>query len=131
MNRILLHLRKKNPLTHLPVWIVMAFLLSFMGVQSGCAQQTAEVTQNQFVAQVIIRFAPDVTNPAAPAYLKRLKQDCNVDLIYLRPMAVSAHILKITAGNEMEVDAALKCLSQRPDIIYAERDRILRPLGKE
>jgi len=131
MNKKLLHLRKANPLIHLPGWIVLAFLLSIMGMQSGCAQQTTEVTQNPFVAQVIIRFAPDVTNPAEPGFLKRLKQGCNVDLIYVRPMAVSAHILKITASNEVELETAIKCLSQRPDIVYAERDRILRPQEKE
>lgn len=126
-----MHLREEKPLTHLPGWIVLVFILSFMGLQSGCAQQISEVTQNPFVAQVIIRFSPAVTNPAEPGFLKRLKQGCNVDLIYVRPMAVSAHILKITASKEVDLETAIQCLSQRPDIIYVERDRILRHQGKE
>ena len=131
MNGIWVHLQKADPLAHVPGPIVLALLLFFMGMQSGCAQHTPEVTHNPFVAQVIIRFAPDVTNPAEPGFLKQLKQGCNGDLIYVRPMAVSAHIFKITASKELELETAIKCLSQRPDIIYVEHDRILRHQGKE
>ena len=112
---------------YLPKVLGLVGLLFGAAMQGGCAQQSTAPAENPNASQIIIRFAPEVKNPAEQQFLAKLAHDCGVALTYVRPMAGSAHVLKI-AGDE---EAGLQCLSRRVDIIYVERDRIMHPQGKE
>lgn len=127
MSKPLCSWRKAHRWADMPALFVLAWLLFGVATQSGCAQQAAAPAADPVMSQIIIRFAPEVANPAAQQYLAQLAHDCGVALTYVRPMAGSAHVLKI-AGNE---EAGLQCLSRRKDIVYVERDRIMHPQKKE
>lgn len=78
--------------------------------------------------QVIIKFKPEVSNPADPAFLQKLSADIGVPLIYVRPMSGGAHVLRFGEKlDRAQVDAALQALNREPSIVYAEEDRIVRP----
>jgi len=115
----------------LPTGIALALLSVSLLAQSGCARPATGEMGMPAGHQLIIRFAPEVMDPAEPKYLERLARDCRVALVYVRPMAGTAHVFKLVDGDEAGLEAALQCLSHRSDIVYAERDRIVRPNDKE
>lgn len=108
-------------------------LAGLLPVAGGCTTQgpashpairPAAMVSNQ----VIIRFKPEVSNPADPAFLQKLSADIGVPLIYVRPMSGGAHVLKFGEKlDRAQVDAALQALNREPSIVYAEEDRIVRP----
>ena len=115
----------------LPAEIALVLLSLVLVAQSGCARPATGGMGMSAGDQLIIRFSPEVMDPHERKYLERLARDCGVALVYVRPVAGTAHVFKIADGDEAGVEAALQCLSRRPDIVYAERDRIVHPKGKE
>ena len=111
----------------LPAGIALVLLSLVLAAQSGCARPATGGMGMSAGDQLIIRFSSEVMDPQEPKFLERLARDCGVALVYLRPVAGTAHVFKIADGDEAGVDAALQCLSRRPDIVYAERDRIVHP----
>lgn len=115
----------------LPAGIALALLSFVIVAQSGCARPAGGGIETPAGHQLIIRFASEVMDPADRKYLERLARDCGVALVYIRPVAGTAHVFKIADGDEAGLEAALECLSHRPDIVYAERDRLMHPKGKK
>lgn len=111
--------------------ISLVVLFFGVAVQSGCARPATGGMEASAGHQLIIRFVPEVMDPPERKYLEQLARDCGVALVYVRPVAGTAHVFKITDGDAAGMEAALQCLSHRPDIVYAEHDRIMHPKDKE
>lgn len=111
----------------LPAGIALVLLSFGLAAQSGCTRSATGGMETPAGDQLIIRFSPEVVDPTERKYLEQLARDCGVALFYVRPVAGTAHVFKIADGNEAGLEEALQCLSRRPDIVYAERDRIMHP----
>lgn len=111
--------------------ISLVVLFFGVAVQSGCARSATGGMEASAGHQIIIRFAPEVMGPPERKYLEQLARDCRVALVYVRPVAGTAYVFRIADGDAAGMEAALQCLSHRPDIVYAEHDRIMHPKDKE
>lgn len=122
-------MRRKGP--GITCCLVLAGLLPIAGgctSQAPAAPRMIQPAAPMVSNRVIIRFKPEVTNPADPAFLQKLSADIGVPLVYVRPMSGGAHVL--TFGEKLDraqMDAALQALNREPTVVYAEEDRIVRP----
>ena len=77
--------------------------------------------------QIIIKFSDSVTDPSEQNFLKSLSRDVHAELSYLRPMSGGAHVFTVAnVPDEEALKEIIKRLSQRPEIIYIQQDRIIR-----
>ena len=99
--------------------------LTLIGL-TGCV--CAQTKTNQDVAQIIVKFKDVNTEPASTAILKSLSETTKLKVKHLRPMSGGAQIYVLSgAGDAAFVDQAIKHISARPDVEYAELDRKLKP----
>ncbi len=99
----------------------MCALLGCVSVQTGAGADAASR------AQLIVKFRPAVAEPSAEAFVGTLSEDVGVKLVYVRPMGGGAHVFAIQGQLAKEqLDAVIGRLQGRPDVVYAEEDRILR-----
>lgn len=99
-----------------------------MCVLLGCASaHTGAGAGAASRAQLIVKFRPAVAEPSAEAFVQTLSEDVGVKLVYVRPMSGDAHVFAIQGQMAREqLDAVIGRLQERPDVVYAEEDRILR-----
>ncbi len=108
------------------LWFALASAVSLD--LSGCANSPSAARN---AAQVIVKFAPGVSEPTNAAYLADLSRSAGVRVGYARPMSGGAHVLTLSGyGDEASLVAAIKALEARADIEYVELDRKQRPSGK-
>ena len=93
---------------------------------TGCV--CAESKTGNDVAQIIIKFKEASTAPATPALLKSLAQTAKMKVRHVRPMSGGAQIYVLTgSADDPALNEAMKQISARPDVEYAEMDRKLKP----
>ena len=95
-----------------------------LGIALGLAVSACTASSAAPTAQIIVKFASAVQEPAGPAFVESLSQSAGAKLDYLRPISGDAHVFKV----EGDAEAAANNLSRRSDVIYAEPDRRLRPM---
>jgi hypothetical protein len=104
---------------------IAIFCLALIGI-TGCV--CAQSKTNQDVAQVIVKFKDVNTQPASASLLKSLSETTKLKVRHARPMSGGAQIYVLSgAGDAAFVDQAIKQISARPDVEYAELDRKLKP----
>jgi hypothetical protein len=120
-----------NPLLFSPrVTLRAALLAPALLILGGCAGASNNEAQGN-PARIIIKFKPEVADPAAPAFLATLSRTARAKAIYLRPMSGNAHVLSLCCfPDAREETEAIKRLGERADVEYAETDRKVGPLEK-
>ena len=108
--------------------IALIFSLLFTGL-TGCVSANSQA--NEQIAQVIVKFKAANDQPASPALLQDLGQTAKLKVSHLRPMSGGAQIYLLTGfADDAELAQALKQLSARSDIEYAELDQKMKPQKK-
>ncbi len=109
-----------------PLSIFLAAFFVLLGSIAGCV--CAEPKSGADIAQIIVKFKDASTPPASTALLKSLSDSAKLHIRHVRPMSGGAQIY-VLSGNadDAALTAAIKQLSARPDVEYAEVDRKLKP----
>ena len=93
---------------------------------TGCV--CAEPRTGHDAAQIIVKFREANTAPATPALLKSLGDSAKMKVRHVRPMSGGAQIYILTGTvDDPALTEAMKQISARPDVEYAEMDRKLKP----
>lgn len=104
--------------------IVILFLM-LTGI-TGCVCAQTKVGND--VAQIIVKFKDANTEPASVGLLNSLAQTAKLKVRHARPMSGGAQIYVLSgADDEAQLTHAIKQISARPDVEYAELDRKLKP----
>ena len=78
-------------------------------------------------ARLIVSFSDTVADPADAGYLDELGRTAGARLFYVRAASGAAHILEVQLADPSQLADVLRRLSRRPDIVYAQQDRMVRP----
>lgn len=111
---------------------ILSLLAGFWVISPGCTGVGAEtslpnVVRQTQATQIILKFRDPKFDPHAGDYLSKLSTQIGVNIIYVRPMSGDAHVLRIEAAANTDVlRRAMSDLAARPEIEWAEQDRILR-----
>lgn len=108
----------------------IAVTILFVSLLLGCASAHTGAVASAGAAgraQLIVKFRPAVAEPSAEAFVQTLSEDAGVKLVYVRPMNGDTHVFAIQGGIDRgQLDAVIRRLQGRPDVVYAEQNRILR-----
>ena len=103
--------------------LILIFLLANI---TACVY--ADPKTGQDVAQIIVKFKDASTEPATTSLLKSLTDTTMLKVRHVRPMAGGAQIYVLSGvADDAALTRAMKLLSARPDVEYAEVDRKLKP----
>lgn len=110
---------------------ILSLLASFWVISQGCtvgAETSLPHSDRQAqTTQIILKFRDPKFDPSAGDYLSKLSAQMGVNIIYVRPMSGDAHVLRIEAAANTDVlRRAMGGLVTRPEIEWAEQDRLLR-----
>ena len=102
-------------------------LVTFGGCTPEAGQDSTEMrAKNAQTARVIIKFRVPA-DASRPEFIKQLATSAGIELAYVRPLSGGAHLYSMKgARNPGELARAIERLSKRPDVEYAEPDRIMR-----
>ena len=99
--------------------------LTLTGI-TGCV--CAETKSHHGLAQIIVKFKDATTEPASAVLLNSLAHTTKLKVRHVRPMSGGAQIYVLSgADGAANLTQAIKQLSSRPDVDYAELDRKLKP----
>lgn len=132
-------MKSRNIASRCPLLVVFTFAGKVMTLLalSGCASigMPAAAESVQYVdsprikqmTQVIIKLRDPALDPSRQDYLRELAHDTGVKLVYVRPMSGGAHVLRIEGAVDAEqFQRVVNGLATRPEVEYAEPDRLLR-----
>jgi hypothetical protein len=106
----------------------VALLLS-LTLLAGCVGAQANNSVQGNVAQIIVKFRPSVADPNTPEFLQDLSRTAGAKASYFRAMSGDAHVMRLSGlKTEAALAQAIKRLSERPDVEYAEIDQKRMPL---
>jgi hypothetical protein len=81
----------------------------------------------QKMAQLIIKFRKADFDPSRIEYVQELSRDAQTQMVYLRPMSGGAHVFRVVdISDNRQLTAVIQRLSERPEILYIEQDRIMQ-----
>jgi hypothetical protein len=80
----------------------------------------------RYTIRLLVKFSPNVPDPANPVFLKNLSEDAGVILEYIRPMSGGAHVIGVRGPLDLQADEIIRRLSASDDILYVEQERLLR-----
>ena len=104
---------------------LFAFTLVLASI-TGCV--CAESKTGRDIAQIIVKFKDANTIPTAPTLLKSLAETAKMKVRHVRPMSGGAQIYVLSgSASDTALNEAMKQISARPDVEYAEMDRKLKP----
>ena len=104
---------------------IVTLALILTGI-TGCV--CAETKAGNDIAQIIVKFKDVNTEPASASLLKSLGQTAKLKVRHVRPMSGGAQIYVLSGADDGALVAqAIKQISARPDVEYAELDRKLKP----
>ena len=103
-----------------------------IGLCAGCAATQASAPAVKATpaaeARIIVKFSPHVRAPSSFAFVETLSRDVSATLTYVRPLSGGAHVFSFNSqGDGTRLEAVLAALRKRPDVIYAEPDRLMKP----
>jgi hypothetical protein len=79
------------------------------------------------MTQLIIKFRQTDFDPSRNVFVQELSRDAQVPVLYLRPMSDGAHVFRVMdISNDVQLKTVIQRLSQRPEILYIEQDRIIQ-----
>lgn len=109
-----------------PISTFLAAFIVLLSSIAGCV--CAEPKAGPDVAQIIVKFKDTNTPPATTTLLKSLSDSAKLHVRHVRPMSGGAQIYVLSGRtSEAALNAAIKQISTRPDVEYAEVDRKLKP----
>jgi acetolactate synthase small subunit len=109
-------------------FLTLAFIVN-------CAATSKSVDENNIQpqhsikksAQIIIKFRNNIFDPSKTAFVQELSRDARAALSYIRPMSGGAHVFAVEKISDAEqLIKVIQRLSQRPDVLYVQQDRMLR-----
>lgn len=80
----------------------------------------------RYAIRLLVKFSPNVPDPANPVFLKSLSEDAGVILEYIRPMSGGAHVIGVRGPVDVQAGEIIRRLSTTDDVLYVEQDRLLR-----
>lgn len=102
-----------------------ACCLVIVGI-AGCV--CAEPKSGAVIAQIIVKFKDTNTSPATATLVKSLSDSAKLHVRHVRSMSGGAQIYVLSgAATDAALADAMKQISARPDVEYAEIDRKLKP----
>ena len=105
--------------------MVAIIILICIGL-AGCACQSA--AKSDAVAQVIVKFKTPIAEPASADLLQDLAKTTQANVAHVRSMSGGAQIYLLSnVANDAALAQAIKALSARSDVEYAELDRKMKP----
>lgn len=87
--------------------------------------QSIGVHAQSLESRIIIRFTANVNHPNDPVFVRQLSETAKSTLTYLRILSAhrNTHLYQSTLFNDaLTDDQIIKFLSQRGDVVYAEKD---------
>jgi hypothetical protein len=112
------------------LFTVAALTLIACAPLSGCvAQTTTPAATGDLVGRVIVKFK----DPGAPVktaqMLADLERSCGVPVAYARALGAGAQLYELNGlRDQAALEQAVKNLAARPDVEFAEIDRLMKPL---
>ena len=103
---------------------------------SACAgvavsSENAPAASVMVIGRVIVKFRDPAFDPTVGPYLAELSGEFNVTLVYVRPMSGGAHVLQVADANRhIDIDRVIEMMRKRDEVLYAERDRLMRAMEK-
>ncbi len=108
-----------------------ALLIALAGI-AGCAVANSATPMTANSARVIVRFAPDVVDPADPAFLARLAASARVGRIDLiRPMSGDSYVMRIACDDSPQRPVAGACEAAIARVRAAASVLMIEPDGRE
>ena len=107
----------KVDVTRLKIWIWILIVL-FITQSIYTNAQSSEL-------RIIIKFTDNVKQPDHHIFVRQLSETANISLIYIKELSAhrNTHLYQTTLLNEaLTDDEIIKTLSQRGDVIYAEKN---------
>ncbi len=105
--------------------VLAAALVAVISV-AGCV--CAEPKTDADVAQIIVKFKDETTPPSSAALLESLSKSAKLKVRHVRPMSGGAQIYVLSgSSNDAGLADAMKQISARQDVDYAEIDQKLKP----
>lgn len=114
----------------LPGLLGLIFVVSCSTTSNSAAggdiQPQPQATK-QRMTQLIIKFRDADFDPSRIAFVQELSRAAQIQISYLRPMSGGAHVFRVTDITDKEqLTMAIQRLSNRPEILYVEQDRIMQ-----
>jgi hypothetical protein len=119
-------------------WIfALIFILGNLLAVTGCTVSLAQsgatdlppppTAETKHSSQIIVKFRHSALDPSKSEFMRELARDAGATLIYVRRLSRDAHVFRIAGmtGSE-QLARVIEQLSKRPDVEYAEPDRVLR-----
>lgn len=92
----------------------------------GCCARPKSPSDEQ-PARLIVKFSDTVSAPDQPEFVSKLAADSDIVIRYERPMSGGAHVYLLDGvRDEAHLNAFLKGIERRPDVIYAQPDRKMK-----
>jgi hypothetical protein len=108
---------------------VAALTISTCAALSGCVAQTTAAPPGDLVGRVIMKFKDSNAPVDAAPMLADLERTCGVRVAYARALGGGAHLYELNGlRDQAALEQAVKNLAARPDIQFAEIDRLMKPL---
>lgn len=108
----------------------LIFVIGCLAAANSRAQanmQPQDTPQKLRTVQLIIKFGNNDLELSSTAFMQGLSHDARAHLVYVRPMSGGAHVFRLAdIADDVQLAAIIQRLSQRPDIVYVERDAIMQ-----
>ena len=110
----------------------VAVLTTIAAPLTGCVAQPPSAAPGDLVGRVIVKFKAANKSVKTVATLKDLERSCGVPVIYARALGAGAHLYELNGlRDQASLEQAVKNLAARPDVEFAEIDRLMKPLQSE
>jgi hypothetical protein len=94
--------------------------------------QTPNATPGDLVGRVIVKFKDPNVAVKSIATLSDLERTCGVPVSYARALGASAHLYELNGlRDQISLEEAVRRLAARPDVAFAEIDRLMKPMQSE
>lgn len=113
--------------------IALSFLVLLAGAfAAGCCAPPKNLADSAGVqpARVIVKFNDAVSEPDNAEFISKLAAGSDIGVRYERPMSGGAHVYALDGvRDDAHLNSFLKGIETRPDVIYAQPDRKMKPLA--
>jgi hypothetical protein len=89
-------------------------------------------SQGDLVGRVIVKFKDRTVQADAASVLRELERDCQARVTYARALGADAHLYELNGlSDQAALEQAAKKLAARPDVEFAEIDRLMKPMQRQ
>jgi hypothetical protein len=94
---------------------------------SGDNRQSQSQDSPQRTAQLIIKFRKADFDPSQNNFVHKLSLAVKTTIVYVRPMSGGAHVFRVmNIADDAQLKFVIRKLSEIPEILYVEQDRIMQ-----